>query len=71
MVILLNGEDHVLSNDSTAADLVIQLGLADKRVAMEVNLEIIPRSRYGDLPLKDGDKVEIVHAIGGGSSDCY
>jgi sulfur carrier protein len=51
--------------------LVIQLGLADKRVAMEVNLEIIPRSRYGDQPLKDGDKVEIVHAIGGGSSDCY
>ena len=43
-----------------------QLGLGDKRLAMEVNCEIVPRTTYAAHPLQDGDEVEIVHAIGGG-----
>ena len=41
-------------------------GLAEKRVAVEVNLEIVPRSRHATRVLGEGDRVEIVHAIGGG-----
>lgn len=67
MVIQLNGEDHTLTDGASAADLVTALQLSGKRIAMEVNLEIIPRSRYETHALKDGDRIEIVHAIGGGS----
>ncbi len=68
MVIVLNGENHQLPNGSTAADLVESLQLGEKRVAMEINLEIIPRSSYETRPLGDGDRIEIVHAIGGGTA---
>ena len=67
MRIQLNGEDHTLPDHATAADLVDTLQLAGKRIAMEVNLEILPRSSYPSHVLHEGDRVEIVHAIGGGS----
>ncbi len=67
MVILLNGEEHTLPDNSSAADLVASLQLGGKRIAMEVNLEIVPRSSYGSHQLHEGDRIEIVHAIGGGS----
>lgn len=67
MVILLNGEEHTLPDRSTAADLILQLNLGEKRIAMEINREIVPRSRYQEQHLIPGDQVEIVHAIGGGS----
>ena len=67
MVILLNGEQHTLSDGATAATLVENLGLGEKRIAMELNQEIVPRSQYANQPLHEGDRVEIVHAIGGGS----
>lgn len=66
MQIQLNGEDFTLDEGATAADLVNTLQLGEKRIAMEVNLEILPRSQYGEHPLQEGDRVEIVHAIGGG-----
>jgi sulfur carrier protein len=66
MNIQLNGEQHTLPDNSTAQDLVEQLGLGDKRLAMEVNREIVPRTTYAEHRLHDGDEVEIVHAIGGG-----
>ncbi|MGD8378292.1 MAG: sulfur carrier protein ThiS [Gammaproteobacteria bacterium] len=66
MQILVNGEKTSLPEGATAADLVEQLGLAGRRLAMELNGEIIPRSRYPSHTLADGDRVEIVHAIGGG-----
>ena len=66
MNIQLNGEKHALPDNSTAQDLVTQLGLGDKRLAMEVNREIVPRTTYSAHLLHDGDDVEIVHAIGGG-----
>jgi sulfur carrier protein len=46
--------------------LLTEEGLAERRVAVEVNGEIVPRSQHGDHQLKDGDVVEIVHALGGG-----
>jgi sulfur carrier protein len=51
---------------STIADLVASLGLRDKRIAVEKNGEIVPRSRYASTPLVRGDRLEIVGAVGGG-----
>jgi thiamine biosynthesis protein ThiS len=66
MNIYLNGEARQVPDDYTAAQLVEDLGLASKRIAMEVNREIIPRSTYADHTLQAEDSVEIVNAIGGG-----
>ncbi len=66
MKIYLNGEAREVPDNSTAALLIEALGLTDKRIAMEVNMEIVPRSAYDTHTLHAGDKVEIVHAIGGG-----
>ncbi|SHM21533.1 sulfur carrier protein ThiS [Vreelandella subglaciescola] len=64
--IQLNGEPHSLAPDTSAADLVAQLGLGGRRIAVEINEEIVPRSQLAETRLANGDKVEIVHAIGGG-----
>ncbi|MCW8919573.1 MAG: sulfur carrier protein ThiS [Gammaproteobacteria bacterium] len=66
MKITLNGEARQVPDNCSAARLIEELGLAGRRVAMEVNQEIVPRSRYAEQTLQAGDKVEIVHAIGGG-----
>ena len=51
---------------TTVLQLLQLEGLAERRVAVEVNGEIVPRSRHGEHALADGDRVEIVHALGGG-----
>lgn len=66
MNIQLNGESRDIPASSTAQDLVELLELTGKRLAMEVNLEIVPRTTYAEHALHAGDKIEIVHAIGGG-----
>ena len=66
MKITLNGDDYEVPEVCMAAGLVEQLQLGGKRIAMEVNLEIVPRSEYASCQLNAGDRVEIVHAIGGG-----
>lgn len=66
MKILLNGETYPLAKPLTLAELLEQLELTGKRLAVEVNLAIVPRSQHEQHVLKAGDKVEIVHAIGGG-----
>lgn len=66
MQINLNGQPHALTRPSTIVDLLEQLNLVGKRLAVEINEEIIPKSRHAKLLLKAGDQVEIVHAIGGG-----
>ena len=66
MDILLNDERRELAGDCTLAQLLDEAGYADRRVAVEVNREIVPRSRHAGHRLADGDRVEIVHAIGGG-----
>ena len=66
ITIKLNGEQRQLQSGATVSDLLAQLELASRRVAVEVNLEIVPRSGYGGHMLNAGDRVEVVQAIGGG-----
>ena len=66
MQIQLNGEDHVVTDDTTIAALVESLGLQGRRLAVERNEDIVPRSAHADTLLQAGDRIEIVHAIGGG-----
>ncbi|MDY0205859.1 MAG: sulfur carrier protein ThiS [Pseudomonas sp.] len=66
MHIQLNGEAYPLSESLSVAGLIEHLQLAGRRVAVELNFEIVPRSQYETTLLKENDSVEIVHAIGGG-----
>lgn len=66
MEIILNGEPRQVAAVCTIADLINELGLTGRRLAVEVNLEIVPRSAHANHQLQAGDRVEIVHAIGGG-----
>jgi sulfur carrier protein len=65
--IILNGQEKPLAAPITIAALLQEMGLAERRVAVEVNREIVPRSRHGEFELKDNDRVEVVFAIGGGA----
>ena len=67
MKIILNGQEKNLATRMTLAGLLREMGLGERRVAVEVNREIIPRSQHGAFELKDNDRVEVVFAIGGGS----
>jgi sulfur carrier protein len=64
--VVVNGEPVVLDVDPTVADLVAARALAGKRIAIERNGEIVPRSRHATTVLVAGDRVEIVVAVGGG-----
>jgi thiamine biosynthesis protein ThiS len=66
MRLLLNGEEREIAGIISIADLVSALGLDARKVAVERNLEIAPRSTYADTDLTDGDRIEIVTFIGGG-----
>jgi len=66
MDILLNGEARHVEDGRSIADLLADEGLAGRRVAVEVNGEIVPRGSHGGHRLQPGDRVEIVHALGGG-----
>ena len=66
MKIRLNGEIHEVKSGMTILDLVRSLELDPKRVAVERNLEIVPKSVHGDTKLEDGDSLEIVEFVGGG-----
>lgn len=65
--ITVNGRPRTLSpQSSTLADLVRELDIEGKRIAVEKNGEIVPKSRYAATPLATGDRIEIVGAVGGG-----
>ena len=64
--ILLNGEPRDLPAGADITALLEREGLAGRRVAVEVNGEIVPRGRHGGHGLHEGDRVEVVHALGGG-----
>jgi len=66
MDIILNGEPQALPAPCTVLALLEANQLAGRRVAVEVNGTIVPRSRHAEHALKDGDRIEIVHALGGG-----
>jgi sulfur carrier protein len=65
MDIVINGQAHDVAA-ATVLELLQAQGLADRRVAVEINGEIVPRSRHAEHALASGDRVEIVHALGGG-----
>lgn len=67
MKIIVNGGPREVPQNLSAAELIEQLGLSGRRLALEVNLEIVPRSRFATHRLSEGDRVEIVQAIGGGA----
>ncbi len=66
MQLIINGESRTLDDDISIAQLLEMSDLAAKRIAVEVNEAIIPKSRHAETLLQDGDKIEIIHAIGGG-----
>lgn len=69
MRVTINGEDKDFSESVSVEALLTDMGLDPKKVAVERNLEIVPKSTYTDVQVGDGDKLEIVHFIGGGSGE--
>ncbi len=67
MTLTINGESQKFDNISNLGDLIASLGLKGDRVAVELNRNIIPRDEWPATLISDGDKLEIVHFVGGGS----
>ena len=68
MNVTINGEERRFEAPLNVEQLLVEIGLDPRKVAVERNLEIVPKSQYGQIPLADGDRLEIVHFIGGGSA---
>ena len=66
MRIMINGESRDLIPGLTVAGLLQDLGIDNRKVAVERNLEIVPKSAFATTEVQDGDRLEIVHFIGGG-----
>ena len=66
IAVTINGQPRSFEGPLTVAQLIERLDLAGKRVALERNGEIVPRGRFAEQPLGDGDALEIVVAVGGG-----
>ena len=66
MQIIVNGEERAVDDSITLLILVQQLGLKPERVAVELNRKIVSRDRWPDTMLQNGDRLEIVHFVGGG-----
>ncbi|MDN5872320.1 MAG: sulfur carrier protein ThiS [Nitrococcus sp.] len=64
--ITLNGEVREVRNGLTVAELVAELELSGRRLALEINEALLPRGRFGEYRIRGGDRIEIVQAIGGG-----
>ncbi len=66
MTVRVNGEDRELADGTTLTQLLEQLGLVVEGVAVALNLYVVPRGELGTTSLSEGDRVEIVRAVGGG-----
>lgn len=66
LTIILNGEPRQARPGSTVAELLAAMEVTARHVAVEVNLEIVPRSHHAEHRLQDGDRVEVVTLVGGG-----
>ncbi len=67
MTVTINGEPQTLAEPATLAELVARLGFTDvRRIAIERNGELAPRPQWADIPVEEGDRIEIVHFVGGG-----
>jgi thiazole synthase len=71
MIVYVNGESHEVADNNKVADIVENMGLTGKRIAVELNKEILPFDQYQNCVLHNGDHLEIVHAIGGGQGDTF
>ncbi|MEF3073441.1 sulfur carrier protein ThiS [Methylobacter sp. Wu1] len=71
MIVYVNGETREIAEDSHVADVIADMGLAGKRIAVELNKEILPFDQHGAQVLRANDRLEIVHAIGGGQDDSF
>ena len=69
MRVTINGEERGFDAPITVDKMLSEIGLESKKVAVERNLELVPKSAYGDTAVEDGDKFEIVHFIGGGAPE--
>jgi thiamine biosynthesis protein ThiS len=68
MKLQINGETGDFSSPLSLSSLVEQLAMKQDRVAVELNHNIVPREQWGETSLADGDRLEIVHFVGGGAS---
>lgn len=66
MKLTVNGEMREMEGPLTVLGLIESFGFTPAKIAVERNLEIVPRSAYGDVALRDGDRIEIVNFVGGG-----
>jgi thiamine biosynthesis protein ThiS len=66
MRLQINGDEKDFAGELSLADLVAQLGMKADRVAVELNREIVSRTQWAETSLHDGDKLEVVHFVGGG-----
>jgi thiamine biosynthesis protein ThiS len=69
MQIILNGEPHEVAGPLTLTALLTQLDIDPRRVAVEHNLNVVKRAKYDSTRVEDGDQIEIVNFVGGGTSD--
>jgi thiamine biosynthesis protein ThiS len=69
MKLVINGDDQLVDGPITLSGLIEYLGMKPDRVAVELNLDIVPRQQWIETQLADGDRLEIVHFVGGGSSE--
>ena len=66
MQIVLNGETRTVESDTRLEQVVEQLSLPSKRIAVELNGSVVRRVEWPETPVSDGDKIEVVHFVGGG-----
>jgi thiamine biosynthesis protein ThiS len=66
MRLFINGDEKSFADPLSLAQLIEQLGMKGDRVAVELNREIVSRSQWSETSLRDGDRLEIVHFVGGG-----
>jgi sulfur carrier protein len=66
MQVIINGESHTLNDGILLSTLLNQLEISGKRIAVEINESIVPKSQHSSTVINQDDKIEIIHAIGGG-----
>ena len=66
VIAIVNGEERPLEDGKTIADLLAELSLGGRRIAVELNRDIVPAAEYASREIRDGDSVEIVQFVGGG-----
>ena len=70
MQLFVNGESKTCDETMSLAQFIQQLGMKGDRVAVELNREIVPRAQWDATQLQDGDRLEVVHFVGGGANSC-